>query len=42
MPWDELCVHIARQKLRMRSQIHEEVDIGGQPGNIIPDHNAVG
>jgi hypothetical protein len=40
MPRDELCVHIARHKLRVRSQIHEEVDIGGQPSYIMPDHNA--
>jgi hypothetical protein len=41
MPRDELCVHIARHKLRM-SQIHEEVDIGGQPSYIVPDHNVAG
>jgi hypothetical protein len=42
MPQDDLCVHNARHKLRVRGQIHEEVDIGGQPGYIIPDHNAAG
>jgi hypothetical protein len=42
MPRDELCVHIARRKLRVRGQIHEEVDIGGQPSYIITDHNAAG
>ncbi len=35
MSRDELCVHIARHKLRVRGQIHEEVDIGGQPGYIV-------
>jgi hypothetical protein len=44
MPWDELSAHIARHKLRVHGQIHEEVDTGGQPSYIIiiTDHNAVG
>ena len=30
MSWNELCVNVAGNKLRVRSKVHQEVHVGGQ------------